>query len=160
MHMYVVCENSYKNKNPKSLQVVVQAQSVCVCVHMHVCVHMCVRVCVCAHACMCAHVCACVCVHMHVCVHMCVHSCTFTLCKESVRNKNPKYLQAVQAQSVCVHVRVCVCVCVCVTNMVYGLFASVFLHMYELCEYSVRNKNPKSLQVVQAQFLCVCVCVC
>ena len=38
--------------------------------------------------------------------------------------------------------------------------ASEFLHMYMLCEYSVRNKNPKSLQVVQAQSLCVCVCVC
>ena len=36
--------------------------------------------------------------------------------------------------------------------------ASVFLHMYMLCEYSVRNK---SLQVVQAQSVCVlCVCVC
>ena len=36
---------------------------------------------------------------------------------------NPKSLQAVQAQSVCVHVCVCVCVCACVsvfvTNMVF-----------------------------------------
>ena len=38
--------------------------------------------------------------------------------------------------------------------------ASVFLHMYELCEYSVRNKNPKYLQVVQAQSVCVYVCAC
>ena len=69
----------------------------------------------------CTCVCVCVCVFMDVCVHMCVHSCTFTLCKESVRNKNPKYLQAVQAQSVCVHVRVCVCVCVCVCDE-YGVW--------------------------------------
>ena len=31
------------------------------------------------------------------------------LCEYSVRNKSPKSLQVVQAQSVCVHVRVCVC---------------------------------------------------
>ena len=64
----------------------------------------------------------------------------------------------------CACVRVCVCVCVCVCDE-YGVYmgyvynnASVFLHMYMLCEYSVRNK---SLQVVQAQCVCVCVsCVC
>ena len=28
-----------------------------------------------------------------------------------------------------------------------------------LCENSVRNKKPISLQVVQAQSVCVCVCV-
>ena len=103
------------------------------------------------------------CVHMHVCVHMCAHSCTCTLCKDSVRNKNPKSLQALQAQSVCVHVRVCVCigVCVCVCVCVcdeYGVRAiyitmckCVLAHVYMLCEYSVRNKSPKSQQVVQAQ---------
>ena len=38
--------------------------------------------------------------------------------------------------------------------------------MYMLCEYSVTNKIPKSLQVVLAQsvlvcvYVCVCVCVC
>ena len=32
--------------------------------------------------------------------------------------------------------------------------------MYMRCEYSVRNKSPKSLQVVQAQTECVCVCAC
>ena len=77
---------------------------------------------------------------------MCVHTglCTCTFYKKSVRNKNPKSLQVVQAQSLCVHVCVCVCVhmcvcvyvcvcvvcvyvCVCVvcvfvTNMVYRLF--------------------------------------
>ena len=42
----------------------------------------------------------------------------------------------------------------------YGVRAIVFLHMYMLCEYSVRNKNPKSLQVVQAQSVCVCICMC
>ena len=31
-----------------------------------------------------------------------------------------------------------------------------------LCENGVRNtcKNPKSLQVVQAQSVCVCTCIC
>ena len=83
----------------KTLQVV-QAQSVCVCV--------------------------CVCVCVHVCVHMCVHSCTCTLCKDSVRNKNPKSLQAVQAQSVCVHVHVCMCAHVCV----FVIQFSYTLHNY------------------------------
>ena len=53
---------------------------------------------------MCVCVCVCAC-----CVCTCVHSCTCTICDNSVRNKNPKSLQVVQAQSVCVHVRVCVC---------------------------------------------------
>ena len=67
------------------------------------------------------------CVCVHVCVHRCVHSCTCTLCENSVRNKNPKSLRVVQAQSlcvsVCVHVRVCgmcVCVCVCVCVLWHG----------------------------------------
>ena len=45
---------------------------------------------------------------------------------DSVRNKNPKSLQALQAQSVCVHVRVCVHMCVCVYVCVcdeYGIWA-------------------------------------
>ena len=58
----------------------------------------------------------------------------------------------------------CVCVCVCVQRIWCTGYlhnnASVFLHIYMLCEYSVRNKNPKSLQVVQTQSVCVCVCVC
>ena len=29
-----------------------------------------------------------------------------------------------------------------------------------ICENNMRNKNPKSLQVVQTQSLCVCVYVC
>ena len=37
-----------------------------------------------------------------VCVHRCVHSCTCSICENSVRNKNPKSQQVVQAQSVCV----------------------------------------------------------
>ena len=41
---------------------------------------------------------------MQVCAG--VHSCKFILCNNSVRNKNPKSLQLVQAQ-------LCVCVCVC-----------------------------------------------
>ena len=105
--------------------------------------------------------CVCVFIHAHVrfvktlqvvqaqsvcvCAHMCVHSCTCTLCKDSVRNKNPKSLQALSpvcvcacacvcahvcvhvraCAHVCVHVRVCVHMCVCmyvcvfVTNMLF-----------------------------------------
>ena len=40
--------------------------------------------------------------------------CTCTISENSVRNKNPKSLQVVQARSVCVCVCVCVCMCVCV----------------------------------------------
>ena len=50
---------------------------------------------------------------------VCVCRQTCTLCKDSLRNMNPKSLKAVQTQSVCVHVRVCVCVCVCVCICVY-----------------------------------------
>ena len=72
MHMYVLCENSdsVRNKNPKSLQVVL---------------------CVCAHVCMCVHSCTCmlcknsasgtspvsVCVYVCVCACVCAHVCTF-----------------------------------------------------------------------------------
>ena len=69
---------------------------------------------------------------MRVCVHRCVHSCTYTLCKDSVRNKNPKSQQVVQAQSVCV----------CVwgggggggVQAIYITMQGVLLHMYVLCE--------------------------
>ena len=90
----MLCENSdsVRNKNPKS-QVVL-----CVCVHMCVCVfiHAHVHFVKTLQAVQAQSVCVCVCMCVHVCVHMCVHSCTFTLCKDSVRNKNPKSLQAVQ----------------------------------------------------------------
>ena len=93
MHIYMRCENSdsVRNKNPKSLQVVL---------------------CVCAHVCMCVHSCTCtLCknsacgtspVSVCVCACVCIHSCTCTLCNDSVGIKNPKSLQVVQAQSVCV----------------------------------------------------------
>ena len=124
MHIYVLCENSdsVRNKNPKSLQVAV-------CVHMCVCVfiHAHVRFVKTLQVVQAQSLCVCVCVCVHVCVHMCVHSCTCTLCKDSVRNKNPKSLQVVQAQSVCVCVCVCVCLChVCVHRRVQ------FMHMYTL----------------------------
>ena len=54
----------------------------------------------------------------------------------------------------CACVCVCVCACVCDDNGVranYIKMCKCVLHMYMLCEYSVRNKSPKSLQVVQAQ---------
>ena len=64
---------------------------------------------------------------------------------------------------VCVCVYACVCVCVCVgriwcTGYLHNNQVCTFMHMYVLCENSdsVRNKNPKSLQVV----LCVCAHVC
>ena len=66
----------------------------------------------------------CVCVYVFVCedgvqecVHRCVHSCTCTICETSVRNKNPKSLQVVQARSVCVCCVCVVCMCVCVVCM-------------------------------------------
>ena len=89
---------------------------------------------------------------------------------------------------VCLCVCVIVCVCACVgrvwcTGYLHNNQVCTFMHMYVLCENSdsVRNKNPKSLQVVlcvcahvfihaylrfvktlqvvQAQSLCVCTCV-
>ena len=66
MHMYVLCENSdsVRNKNPKSLQVVL-----CVCAHVFIHAHvtfnsasgaspvsLCVRVCVCTHVCTFMHI--------------------------------------------------------------------------------------------------------
>ena len=108
----MLCKDSVRNKNPK---VTVSGTS---------------PVCVCACACVCVFVCVCVCVcvyiHAHVrfvktvreigtqsgaspvlcvCAHRCVHSFTCTLCRDSVINKNPKSLQAVQAQFVCVCVQ-------------------------------------------------------
>ena len=49
---------------------------------------------------------------------------------------------------------------VCDVQAIYITMQGVLLHMYVLCEYSVRNKSPKSLQVVQAVCVCVRVCVC
>ena len=58
----------------------------------------------------------------------------------------------------------CVCVCLFVTKYgvqaIYITMQGVLLHMYVLCEYSVRNKSPKSLQVVQPSLCCMCVCAC
>ena len=71
----------------------------------------------------------CVCVCVCVCVHRCVHSCTCSICENSVRNKNPKSQQVVQAQSVCV--------CVCGGGGVQAIYITmqgVLLHMYVLCE--------------------------
>ena len=54
----------------------------------------------------------------------------------------------------------CVCVCVCVHDE-YGtqtIYITVQVCTCTLCENNVtnvRNKNPKSLQVVQAQSVCV-----
>ena len=64
---------------------------------------------------------------------MCAQACTSILCENSERNKNPKYLQVVQAQSVCVHVhvRVCVCVHVCVCHVCVHRRVQ-FIHMYTL----------------------------
>ena len=92
-------------------------------------------------------------------MHRCVHSCTCTVCENSVRNKNPKSLQAVQDQSlrvchgrtcicvfVCVHVCgghvcVCVCVCMCVRVCVYVCVRVCVCVCVRVC-------------------VCVCVCAC
>ena len=57
---------------------------------------------------------------------------------KTVRNKNPKSLQVVQARSVCVCVCVCVYVCVhvCVHMCVHSCTCTI-------CENSVSDKNPK-----------------
>ena len=127
MHIYMLCENSdsVRNKNPKSLQVIL---CVCVFIHAHVRFVKTLQVVQAQSLC----VCVCVCVCVHVCVHMCIHSCTYTLCKDSVRNNNPKSLQALQAQSVCVCVCVCVCACMCVSCV--RAQACTFMHLYTLCE--------------------------
>ena len=53
------------------------------------------------------------------------------LCENSERNKNPKYLQVVQAQSVCVHVHVRVCVHVCVCHVCMCAQAcTIHAHVY------------------------------
>ena len=68
---------------------------------------------------------------------VCAQACTSILCENSERNKNPKSLQVVQAQSVCVHVHVHVHVCVCVCVHVCVCHVCVhrrvqFMHMYTL----------------------------
>ena len=62
---------------------------------------------------------------------VCAQACTSILCENSERNKNPKYLQVVQAQSVCVHVhvRVCVCPCMCV-SCVCAQACTIHAHVY------------------------------
>ena len=53
----------------------------------------------------------------------------------------------------------CVCVCVCMCTRVY-------IHAHVCFVKTVRNKNAKSLQVVQAfcvrvcVLACMCVCIC
>ena len=55
------------------------------------------------------------------------------------------------------------CVCdECVVHNNASVCTGVYIHVYDctLSENNVRNKNPKSLQVVLAQSVSVCVCVC
>ena len=64
---------------------------------------------------------------------VCAQACTSILCENSERNKNPKYLQVVHAQSVCVHVhvRVCVCVCPCMcVSCVCAQACTIHAHVY------------------------------
>ena len=105
---------------------------------------------------MCARVCVCVCARVcnkygvqaiYITMQLCVQVCTFMHMYAFVKtNKNPTWYKL----RLCVHA--CVCVCVCVTNMVHRQVCKS-----TLCKNSVRNKNPKSLQVVQAQSVCLCV---
>ena len=132
----ILCENSVRNKNQYHCKWYKPSLCVCVCV------------------CVCVHVCVCVC----VCPCVCAQACTSILCENSERNKNPKYLQVVQAQSVCVHVhvRVCVSMYVCVMCVCTGVYNSCTCI---LCENSVRNKNQCHCKWYKPS-LCVCVCVC
>ena len=140
MHIYMLCENSdsVRNKNPKSLQVVL---CVCVFIHAHVRFVKTLQVVQAQSLCVC----------VHVCVHMCIHSCTCTLCNDSVGNKNPKSLYKWYKPSLCVCAHVCTCtlcvrnknqshckwykpslcecVCVCVCVCVHRC---TFMHMYDL----------------------------
>ena len=77
------------------------------------------------------------------------------VCEYSVRNKSPKSLQVVQAQSVSVCVCVCVCVCkyVCVMCVVHRRVHSC------TCTLCVRNKNQCHCKWYKPS-LCECVCVC
>ena len=68
------------------------------------------------------------------------------LCKDSVRNKNPKSLQVVQAQSMCVHVHVCVHMCVCV-------FVCVCVCVCVCDKYGVRA-------IYVTMQVCSCTCTC
>ena len=66
-----------------------------------------------------------------------------------------------EGQTVCVFVcvYVCVYVCVCMMNMLFTKQCKcVHSCTCKLCENSVRDKNPKSLKVVQAVCLRVCMC--
>ena len=61
---------------------------------------------------------------------VCAQACTSILCENSVRNKNPKSLQVVQAHvCVCVFVCVCVCPCMCV-SCVCAQACTIHAHVY------------------------------
>ena len=113
--------------------------------------------------CVCVCVCVCVCAHTGVYIHAHVQ---FVKTVREIRTQ----ISASGTSPVCVCACACVCVCVfvCVYVCVYcdkygvrAIYITMQVCSCTLCEYSVRNKNPKSLQVVQAQSVCVCVsCVC
>ena len=70
---------------------------------------------------------------------------------KTVRNKNPRSLQVVQAQFVCVCTFVCLCVCMCriwCAGYVHNN-ASVYVHVQCTCMLCENN----------AQSVCVCVYV-
>ena len=112
----------------------------------------------------CNDMCVCVraCVDLLNVFHgMCVYKCTVHECMYVLCTRFHFITMQVYCTCVCVH-----CVCVCCVCDEYGVQAiyitmQVCTFMHSMCFVkTVRNKNPKSLQVVQAQSVCVCVCVC
>ena len=120
--MCTICENSERNKNPKSLQVV-QAQSVCVCVGVWVCVCACMCVCmyVCVHVCV--YACMCMCMYVRKRVYECtgMHIHAHVRFVKTILEIRTQSLCKLYKPSLCVPVCVCgVCVCVCVCGV--GVF--------------------------------------
>lgn len=75
------------------LQVEVEQEGTCVCIHA------CMRMCTCVHSCVCVCTCVHICVSVLVCVLVCVYACACVYVYLCVH--------------VCVPVLVCVLVCVC-----------------------------------------------
>ena len=86
----------------------------------------------------------------------------YMLCEYSVRNKNPKSLQVVQAQSVCVCVSVCVYVCVrvCMYVCVMRVCTGVYIHAHVRFVKTILEIRTQSLCKWYKSSLCVCMCVC
>ena len=112
----------------------VQAQSVCVHVHVRVCLSM--YVCV-----------MCVCTGVY-------NSCTCILCENSVRNKNQCHCKWYKPS-------LCVCVFVCVLHCLYHLQILGVLIKFSHCFHkSYMCMNPVCVCACACACVCVHVCVC